>query len=779
MKVSYKVLKKYLPNIKSPEEVANDLIMHTAEVEEIHAQGAHLEHVYIGKILDFKKHPDADKLNICNVQVQGEVRQIICGAPNVSKGIVVAVALPGAELKPGFIIQKSKIRGEVSNGMLCSEDELGLVEERQDGIMILPENAPLDIPVKDYFQMDDVILEIDNKAINHRPDLFSHIGIAREIAAIDGADLGYDMVQTDFNHLPDLGIKNDIPVTVKRYMGLKVSGVQNIDSPQYIKDVLGSHDIDSKGILVDITNYSLYLYGQPTHCFDADKLVWDIHIRFCKDGEEFVGLNDKTYKLSKEDIAIADDSGVIALGGIIGGKHSAVDNTTKNIIIESAWFDQAVVRKTGKRLGIRTDALNVFEKDLVHTIRDTGPSLIIQELQKHLPELRLESFTDIYAEPGLQATIEFDLDYINNLIGQNYSESQVVHILDTLGIKKQKDTLIIPLWRKDLTKKADIAEEIARIDGYDKIQTTVPRINLGAVAQTPSYNIKKQLRNFLVARGFYDMYNYSFVSQELMEKCGSTVEWLIDLRNALSEEITHMRPSLIPNLLLSLENNIREYKDLSLFEVGKVFQLQSSGNIEENYELSGVITTESDNLFYVSQTLVRDICDTLCIDTCHFDTVQDTPTHAHPGRTAKLIVRGKEVGIVGEIHPRVSQNFDIKQRVGFFTLNISKIEASSFITVKAHEISNFQENNFDINFVADKNVKGKDIQAAIEKTDPSIIQKVELFDIYENEEKLPGQRSFSYKVYFWSLEKTLDDTVKNALIEDIVKTVEKKGGKLR
>jgi phenylalanyl-tRNA synthetase beta chain len=273
VKVSYKVLKKYLPNIKSPEEVANDLIMHTAEVEEIHAQGAHLEHVYIGKILDFKKHPDADKLNICNVQVQGEVRQIICGAPNVSKGIVVAVALPGAELKPGFIIQKSKIRGEVSNGMLCSEDELGLVEERQDGIMILPENAPLDIPVKDYFQMDDVILEIDNKAINHRPDLFSHIGIAREIAAIDGADLGYDMVQTDFNHLPDLGIKNDIPVTVKRYMGLKVSGVQNIDSPQYIKDVLGSHDIDSKGILVDITNYSLYLYGQPTHCFDADKLV--------------------------------------------------------------------------------------------------------------------------------------------------------------------------------------------------------------------------------------------------------------------------------------------------------------------------------------------------------------------------------------------------------------------------------------------------------------------------------------------------------------------------
>ena len=254
--------------------------------------------------------------------------------------------------------------------MICSEDELGLVEERQAGIMILPENAPLDTPVRDYFKMDDTILEIDNKAINHRPDLFSHIGIAREIAAIDGAALDYTMTQTGFNHLPDLGIKNDIPSIVKRYMGLKVSNVENTESPQYIKDVLNSHDVESKGILVDITNYSLYLYGQPTHCFDADKLTGNIHIRNAKNGEIFTALNDKTYELSENDIVIADETQVIALGGIIGGKHSAVDETTKNIIVESAWFDQAVIRQTGKRLGIRTDSLNVFEKDLVHTLCD-------------------------------------------------------------------------------------------------------------------------------------------------------------------------------------------------------------------------------------------------------------------------------------------------------------------------------------------------------------------------------------------------------------------------
>lgn len=778
MKVSYKVLKKYLPNIKTPEEVAQDLIMHTAEVEEIHTQWAHLENVFIGEVIECKKHPEADRLNICQVNVWGETRQIICGAPNVTSGIKVAVALPWAELKPGFIIQKSKIRGETSNGMICSEDELGLIEERQDGIMILPENAPLNTPVRDYFEMDDVILEIDNKAINHRPDLFSHIGIAREIAAIDGHALGYDMTVRDFNFLPDLWIKNYIPAIVKRYMGLKVSGVKNSPSPQYIKDVLNSHDIDSKGILIDITNYSLYLYGQPTHCFDADKLKGAIHIRYAKTGESFIALNDKTYTLEENDIVIADDSGVIALWGIIWGKDSAVSKDTKNIVIESAWFDQAVLRKTGKRLGIRTDALNVFEKDLVHMIRDTGPSLIVAELEKHLPNLKLEAFTDVYTEPWLQTTIDFDIEYINRLIGKQYSEDEILHILETLGIIKQWNTLIIPLWRKDITKKADIAEEVARISGYDKIPTTVPRINLWAISQTNTYKIKRQTRNFLISKGFFDIYNYSFVNSDLMQKYKSDTENLIPLKNALSEEITHMRDDLIPNLLLSLENNTREYKNLKLFEIGKVFHKRDS-NITENYELSGVVTASEHNIYYATQNIVSDICHNLEIDKFHFDITKNTPNFSHPGRTATLVVRGKEVGIIWEIHPEVTSNFDINSRVWYFKINIDILSLSAFSPVKAKEISSFQENNFDINFVVNKEVKAKDIQTTIEKANIDLIRKVELFDIYEDELKLPWQRSLSYTVYFWSLEWTLDDSVKNTLIKDIVKKVEKKGGKLR
>jgi len=778
VKVSYKVLKKYIPDIKSPEEVATDLIMHTAEVEEIHETGKHLERVFIGKIVEVAKHPEADKLNICQVEVLGETRQIICGAPNVKVGIKVSVALEWAELKPDFIIAKTKIRGETSNWMICSEDELWLIEERQEWILILPDDAELDTCMRDYLWINDIILEIDNKAINHRPDLFSHIGIAREISAITGKKLDYDMAKRDFSSLPDLGIKNDIPHIVKRYMGLKVSGVENIASPEYVKDLLVSHDIESKGLLVDITNYSLYLYGQPTHCFDEAKLTGSIHIRFANNGEKFTALNDKTYSLHSDDIVIADEAGVIALGGIIGGKDSAVSDTTKTIIIESAWFDQAVVRKTGKRLGIRTDALNVFEKDLVSSIRDTGPSLIIQELEKNLSSIKLEAFTDVYENPEGHTSIDFDLKYINALIWRNYPEQEALEILAILSITEKDWKLTIPLWRKDLNTKADIAEEIARIDGYDKVKMTVPRINLGAIAQTITYQIKKESRNFLVSRGFYDMYTYSFVSEELMNKCNSSIKNLIGLKNALSEEITHMRGSLIPNLLLSLENNTREYKNLKLFEIGKVFHLKDT-KIEENYEIAGVIAQKSENQYYEVQTTVSDLCKTLKIDNLYFETIDEAPSYSHPGRTGKIIVRGQEVGYVGEVHPMVAESFELRERIGYFTLDVSKIEKAVHTVTKAREVSQFQENNFDINFVVDKSIKAKHIQVAIEKTNPQIITKVELFDIYEDEEKLSGQRSFSYTVYMQSLEWTLDDTVKNTLIQDIVKRVEKKWGKLR
>lgn len=396
MKISYKVLKSYIPNIKSPEEVAKDLVVHTAEVEDIVYEWENLKDVFIWKIKSSKSHPDSEKLNCTVVEVNWQDLQIVCWASNVKEGLKVPVALVWAKLAPDFVIEKVKIRGETSEWMICSADELWLVKERQEWILELPENAPLNLNFREYLSKNDVILEIDNKAINHRPDLFSHIWIIREIYAINWEKFEYNYVKKDFSKLPSLWIKNEIPEVVSRYIWVKVENVANIESPEYIKQVLWASEVSSKGLLVDLTNYSLYLYGQPTHCFDADKIEWNITIRFAKDKEKFVALNDNEYELTSNDIVIADDKKVLALGWVIWWKSSSVTDNTKSIVIESANFDQAVVRKTGKRLWIRTDALNLYEKDLVDELQIYGASLIVEELEKNLGNVKVVAFDDLW-----------------------------------------------------------------------------------------------------------------------------------------------------------------------------------------------------------------------------------------------------------------------------------------------------------------------------------------------------------------------------------------------
>jgi len=778
MKVSYNVLKSYFPELNSPEETAQKLIMHTAEVEDIHMDGQNLEGVFIGEIVEVKKHPEADKLNLCQVSINGETVQIVCGAPNVKPGIKVPVAIVGAALAPDFVIQKTKIRWETSNGMICSEDELGMVEERQDGILILPDDAKLWTCMKDYLEKNDSVLEIDNKAINHRPDMFSYIGVIRELYATYGKSFDFEYENRDFSSLPDIGIKNEIQDIVRRYIGLKIEWVSNIESPKYIKDILSAAEVESKGLLVDVTNYCLNLYWQPTHCFDADKLNWSITVRYAKDGETFTALNDKEYKLSPEDIVIADDAWIIALGGIIGWKDSAVSDTTKNIIVESANFDQAVVRKTGKRLGLRTDALNVFEKDILLESAQRWVSLIATELEKKLDGIKITGISDIYPSMQKAVTVPFDPNFINNLIGANYSEDEMLQILKNLWIEAHKDNLHIPFWRKDINTKADIAEEIARIHGYDNITPTVPDLNLWAIMQDDIYTLKKKAKKFLVNRWFFDMYNYSFVNEDLMQKTLSDTFDLIGLKNYLSEEITHMRWDLIPNLLLSVEKNIREAKHMNLFEVGKVFH-KNGNEITEHLSISGLMVSDKDIGYYETQSLVSDLLISIWVDKFSFEETEDTPSYAHSWRTATVVVRWKSVWYIGEIHPKVSGNFDVKTRISFFCLDADMLSESTSGIKKSKEVSSFQENNFDITFVVDKSTAWKNIRIAIEKTDTNIIQRVELFDVYEDEQKLPGQRSLSFKVYIQSLESTLDDKVKNDIINRIVERVSKKWGELR
>ncbi len=789
MKISYKVLQKYIKNIKSADDIAKDLVMHTAEVEGIHSEKKDFENIVFWKITKIEAHPDANSLRVCSVDAwENEDIQIVCWGSNLEVWQGVAVAKIWASVlwhgqwEP-VIMKKTAIRWVDSYGMICASEEIWLKNEfpAKDEKEILDlsfVNAKTWTWIDEIVWRDDQILEIDNKAINHRPDLFSHIWIIREIYAISWEKFDFNYEIKDFSWIKSLWIKNEITEVVSRYMWLKVENVANIESPDYIKQVLASSDIASKWLLIDLSNYSLYLYGQPTHCFDADKIEWNITIRYARAWEKFVALNDSEYELSSEDIVIADDKKILALGWVIGWKSSAVSNTTKNIIIESANFDQATIRKSWKKLWVRTDALNVFEKDIVNGMQEAWLSLIVSELEKNLKDIKISAFDDIYPIKQKEINVLFDLKFINKLVWTNYSEAEVLKILNNLWVEKKDDKLLIPFWRKDLNFKADIAEEIARITGYNNIISTIPEINMWAVAQTNTYKIKNDVRNYFSSIWYFDMYTYSFVSNDLMKKTLGTTENLIPMKNALSEELTHLRWSLIPNLLLSLEKNINEYSEMKLFEIEKVFNLNKT-DVIENYNLSWVEIINKDIAYYDIQNTVSNFLKYIGVLNFSYENTTSLPKYAHTWRTWAIIVRWQQVWIIWEINPKVANNFSINSRIWFFEINIESLESAIYSTIKAKDISSFQENNFDLNFVIDKDNKASKIKLAIEKTDKNIINKVDLIDIYENEEKLPWKRSLLFTIYIQSLEKTLDDKDKANLINEIVKNVAKIWWELR
>lgn len=791
MKISYQVVKKYLPYLGTPEEVAQDLIMHTAEVEEIESQNKAFENIVSGKITSIKPHENADNLKVCKVDVgESEELQIVCGGSNLAVWQIVAVAKIGASVlwhgqwEP-VIMKKTSIRGVDSYGMICSADEIWLgkefpVRDEKEILDISSVEAKIGTNLAEVLGKNGATLVIDNKAINHRPDMFSHIGVIRELATIHGQKTLLHYEKEDFSNYPKFPIKNEIPHLVKRYIWLSLSWIKNIASPKEIKHIVETSGNTAKGILIDITNYSLFFYWQPTHCFDRDKIEWEgIIIRMAQDWEKFTALDNKEYSLSKEDIVIADSKKVLALAGVIGAKESAVSEITKNIIVESAFFPWEILRHTGRRLGIRTDALNIFEKNIPTELQIAWVSLIFNTLKNIFPNLLVDGFGESYEEKQESISIPYDLTFTNKLIGAEYKDEQKKTILWNLWIEVQDGKCQIPFWRTDMKYKADIAEEIARIDGYHNIKTTIPRVNLGAIAQDATYHLKLEARKFFTVLGFFDVYNYSFVNADLMEKLRSSMKNLIEMKNYLSEEITHMRNTLIANLMKWLMENNKDQKHLRLFEIEKVYGLQK-WEIYEALHLWGVMISEKETPYYELQTTIASFLKTIWVDKFSFEKPrEEIPSFAHSWRIAEIWIRWKKVGFIGEIHPAVCNNFDIDSRVVFFEVNADILAENAFKSPKAREISNFQENNFDLSFVITKETLGKNIKTTIEKTNQDLIKKVELFDIYENEEKLPWQRSISYKIFIQSNEGTLDDSVKNTLIQSIVTNVEKVGGKLR
>lgn len=790
MKISYNVLRQYIPDIASPEKVAQDLIMHCAEIESIEYESHQYDNIVYGIIKDIQSHNNADSLSVCMVDIwENENVQIVCGASNLSVWQAVAVAKIWAQVVwhgvwDPIVMKETKIRGVESFWMICASEEIWLKDE----FPALWEKEILDIshiaskawtPLAEVLQKNTITLEIDNKAINHRPDLFSHIWVAREVAAISKKDFHFSFpTQEICQSEKQVPLENNISQYVQRYIACHVTWVKNSESPENIKQVLKSHNITSKWILVDLTNYSLYLYGQPTHCFDADTIVWNIHIRFASPWEQLEALNDKTYQLDENDIVIADDAWVIALWWIIWWKRTAVWENTKNIIIESAHFHHAYVRKTGKRLGIRTDALNVFEKNISLELQEHGVACIIQELKKIFPQAQVQGYTDMNIDQVKQKKVPCNIDQINRLIGSNYTKIEILGILARLGIVYEDNTFVIPFWRTDIEQLADISEEIARIQWYDTIQKTIPTLQTWAIKQDKKYLAKRDLRNFLVARWYYDMYSYAFVNQKLMEKCLWDTANCVSLKNSLSEELSHMRPSIIPLLMQALENNARDYTNLKLFEIEKIYKQEQLNIIEELAWSMVIYNSQEENLYSTAFHELQDSLKKIWIWEFEVKKSKNIPQFLHPWRSAEIIIQGKSVWYIWEIHPKVMKNFSLLGRAACIEIQVDAIIDYTYRDPNIEELSNYQANTFDITFVVEKQKAGSEIQAIIKKCHP-FIKNVDLFDIYESDEKIPGKRALSFSVGIQSMDETLDDAFKNTIIKLIIQEVEKAWGILR
>ncbi|MCK4525390.1 MAG: phenylalanine--tRNA ligase subunit beta, partial [Candidatus Andersenbacteria bacterium] len=637
MKISYNWLKEFVEINISPEKLAEVLTMHSFEVENIIYQGEGLDGVVVGEILEVKKHPDADKLNLVKVNIgKDKILEVVCGAPNVEVGQKVAVALVGAELPGGFKIEKRKVRGVESSGMICAEDELGLGEDHE-GIMVLDNNLKIGTPIKKALNLNDAIFEIDILP-NRAHDCLCHLGVAREIAAILGLSIKYQVLSIKQN-LKDsfLNIKIEDEKLCRRYSAIVVRNIEIKDSPAWLKNKLESCGVRPINNIVDITNYVMLAFGQPMHAFDADKLNGKIVIRSAKKGEKILALDDEIYKLNKDELVIADEKNPIAIAGVMGGKDTAVDENTKNIIFESANFDCTNIRRTAKQLKLSSESSYRFEREIDPEI--TMPALNkAVEMAKDLAGGKIEEdIADIYPSPVQQKELEFKFERIKNLLGVEVVKKEVTRILKSLDFEVAVNNEIIkvkvPTYRIDIERANDIIEEIGRIYGYENIPEVAPEVEMRSVAGDKILSLEKDLRIISEGLGFCEIYNYSFVSEKDINNLGLKIEDHLELQNPLSEEHKFLRISVLPYLLKNVEKNLKYKDSFMLFEMGRIYLKSNNKLPNEKRIFAGIMVDKNikNSLFYGLKGQVEILLSKLGIDKLIYQEIKSAEPFWHKG----------------------------------------------------------------------------------------------------------------------------------------------------
>lgn len=801
MQISYNWLKKYvkLPDAVTAKEVAEKLKLSTVEVEGIVEQGKDLENIVVGKVLTAEKHPNADKLKVCQVDV-GETITIVCGGSNVVVGMLVVVAKNGAKVKwhgegEPVELKSTTIRGVESNGMICGADEVGLVErfpkkDEKEIVDLSSFQYKPGMPLAEALNLNGATLEIDNKSLSNRPDLWGHYGIAREVAVLTNREVStYKVKDIKNGSGVDLKVSVENKVACPKYTAVAMSGISISPSPAWLSEALASIGVRSINNIVDATNFVMFDLGQPLHSFDAKFAGHNIVVRNAKTDEVLKTLDEKDRKLTEDMLVIANSEKALAIAGVMGGIASAVTDATTDIIIESANFDAVSIRKTSTRLGLRTDASARFEKSLDPNLTDLALKRMVELVLEVSPGAKVSSKVIEVGKPILfTGPLTVPVRTFEHKIGSSISIKTIVTILTRLGfsVKEKKDTLIvtIPTWRatKDVSRAEDLVEEVIRIIGYDTVGASLPSFPIIPPEHHELLNITRTLQDVLAGEfGYIESYNYSFVSAQQIEKMGDDVNKYVELDNPLSKEKPFIRRSLLPNLLENIVKNA-DYPRLSLFEIGKVFAGDEGGARagKQSDELIPRQDTWLAAVFLEKKNQepfknVRQVMERLSeITNIDFQVLSPKQTLGwqHPSRAADIRARGVTVGAIYEVHPQVLDHYGVENRVGVLEFNLNQLAAFPLSGKKYQIFSPYPSIKRDVAFVVSSDVEHSRIVSKLSNVSPLIIS-VELFDIYRGVTLGKGLKSMAYHLTYNSPERTLTaeevDVIQKKVEETLIK----------
>ena len=741
----------------------------------------------VGEVIECEMHPDSDHLHVCKVNVGNEVLQIVCGAPNVRKGLKVIVALVGAELPGDFKIKAGKIRGVESNGMLCSIAELGLDSkflrpEDKEGIHELPETAvPGEDPIK-LMGMDDGVIDFELTA--NRGDLLSILGMAYEIGAIydkkvKDIDLSYNQSNEDINNSFKVNVKTD---NCSIFLAKRVENVVIKESPTFIKNRLIASGIRPINNVVDISNYVMLEVGQPLHYYDADTLNGCLEVRMAEENEKLTTLDDVERTLSSEDIVISDGKKAIGLAGVMGGAETEITENTKNIMIESAIFDNVKIRKTSKEI-LRSEASNRFEKGL-----DPNRTYMAIERSCHL----LEKYADAkivgglvkYDEASLKDTkIDVSLEKVNRVLGTTISKEDVLDVFRKLAFETEvngdKITVSVPKRRIDISIEEDLIEEVGRIYGVNNIEGKLPSLPL----KQGSYNkTLRNIRNKMIDLGLNETLSYILVNDKEATKYTTDNVEIVKLLDPMTEERNTLRYSMIPSLVkIYGYNKARSQKDVSIFEIGKGFYKKDE-QYGENLKLCALMTGErylsvkSKQVdFYDIKGVAEELLNYLGYGGRYSFVVKDElPKEFHPYQTAQISVNNDIVGIIGKLHPNCT-----KDNVYVLEINLDKLLEKKTGKMKYKEISKFPSVKKDLAVVIDKDITSEEIAKQIKKLAGNLLLGSKIFDVYTGENIEENKKSIAYSLEFGAADRTLTDDEINAILEKIIAGLEKQGAIIR